>query len=485
MNGPFLIGIDVGTTAVKAALFDPAGKAFRRFSASYPIRRPGPMLAEQDPADWLRLIDQALMQLCEGVPASAVMALGLTSQVNTHVMVDAAGTPLMPAILWQDGRAAASARDLDAHLPQEDRIAWWGAPLPVDASHVLSRMEHIRRSDPDIWRRTRHVLAPKDYCIRYLTGELSADPMTQFSLIDSQLQPIAPLIGLVEGAAERLPPILPFTTPIGRVLPGFPAAGALVVTGTMDAWAGMFGAGAAAEGDAFYLSGTSEILGIVSQKRVPMPGVIAFAECEGITLHAGPTQSGGASIAWLAALLGRAPADLSALAGQRDLSGPRPLFLPHLQGERAPIWDIGARGAFAGLDAATGPGDLALAAFEGVAYSARWLLDALERSAAHRPAMIRHAGGGAQSDIWCQIRADILDRPIARMKHADAGVLGAALLAGIGAGLFGSIEEAVKAAVEIERIFTPNAAHQAEHAARFRDFTALYEAMKPIASARA
>ena len=189
----------------------------------------------------------------------------------------------------------------------------------------------------------------------------------------------------------------------------------------MDAWAGIVGAGAAKDGEAAYLSGTSEVGGIVSGKRIPTPGVIAFPACEGITLHAGPTQAGGASVAWLAALLGRSADDISALAARSDPARPAPIFLPHLQGERAPIWDIAARGAFAGLDASMGAPELARAVLEGVAYSVRWLFEALEASSGARPERLRHAGGGARSEIWAQIRADVLGRPIDRLANVELG----------------------------------------------------------------
>ena len=142
----------------------------------------------------------------------------------------------------------------------------------------------------------------------------------------------------------------------------------------------MLGAGAVRDGEAAYLSGTSEVGGIVSRRRVPTPGVIAFPDCEGITLHAGPTQAGGASVAWLAALLGRSADEISALAASSDPARPAPIFLPHLQGERAPLWDIAARASFSGLDASMGAPEIARAVLEGVAYSVRLLFGALESS---------------------------------------------------------------------------------------------------------
>ncbi len=483
VNEPVLIGIDVGTTTVKAALFDANGRALKTWSSGYPTIRSAPAIVEQNPEDWMAHVLSALEALTDGLTPGRLAGVGLCSQVNTHVFADADGRALMPAIVWQDGRCAATAAELDAQVPHEDRLSWWGAPLPIDASHVLSRIAFVQRHHADIWARTRHVLAPKDFCILRLTGTLAADAMTNFGIVDAHLQPIAALIGLVDGAAESLPPMHPLFAPIGRIRNGLPGAGAAMVTGTMDAWSGLFGAGAINDGDAFDLSGTSEICGIVSPKRVPTPGVIAFAECEGIVLHAGPTQSGGASVQWLSQLLGRSPAELSVMVAGLGKEKPRPMFLPHLQGERAPIWDIQARGVFAGLDASMGPAELARSVYEGVGYSVRWLFDSLEGSAACRPAAVNHAGGGASSDAWCQIRADILQRPIRRMAHLDAGVLGAAILAGVGAKVFSSIPEAVARCVKVDRVFEPDRSQSAVHDERFEKHRALYGMMKPFNAA--
>lgn len=269
----------------------------------------------------------------------------------------------------------------------------------MDASHVLSRMAHVARVHPDIWAKTRWVMAPKDYCIFKLTGDVASNPMSSFGVIDQSLAYIPELLALVPGAAQRLPPLRRFAEPSRRIRDGFPCGGAPMATGTMDAWAGILGAGGAADGDAVWLSGTSEAVGLISPVRVPTPGVIAFPACEGITLHAGPTQAGGASVEWLSRLIGCPAAELSSLAGSVKDMRAVPLFLPHLEGERAPLWDINARAVFAGMSASTGPAELARAVLEGVAYSVRLLLESLENSAGFSPPALTLAGGGPVSDV--------------------------------------------------------------------------------------
>jgi xylulokinase len=461
-----LIGIDVGTTAVKAALFDHHGRVLKSFAHRYPTSRPAPGYAEQDPADWLQLVLEAL-----GAFGSAD-GIGLCSQVNTHVFVDVAGKPLLPAFTWQDGRCAAEAVELDSQVLEAEKITWWGAPLPIDASHVLARMAHVAKRHPDVWRKTRWVMAPKDYCLFHLTGEVATDPMTAFGVVDGNLSPIPRLLDLVPGAAERLPALASFTKVVGQTRSGVP-----MVTGAMDAWSGLIGAGVSEEGQGLYLSGTSEILGIVSSRKAPVLGVIAFPKCEGIVLHAGPTQSGGASLEWASRLLDRTPAEISDLAAQA--SKPLPVFLPHLEGERAPLWDITSRASLSGLSSGMGAAEVARAVLEGVGYSARWVMDSLEASACLRPTEINHSGGGAASDIWCQIRADILGRPIRRMKIRDAGVLGAALMAGTGVKVFESLSEAAKTIVAVDRVFEPSPIERDRHEHGFGKYKMLYRQLAP------
>ena len=471
-----LIGIDVGTTAVKATLFDERGFALRRFGVPYETARPSPGHVEQNPKEWMALVLRALTELSDGVQINAI---GLCSQVNTHIFVDDEGEVLLPAFTWQDTRCASDAAAIDEQIAINDKIKWWGAPLPVDASHVLARMAYVSRVDPDLWARTRFVLAPKDYCIAQLTDEITADPMTNFGILDQRLCLIDPLIDLVPGAKKRLPPISGFTSLVGKVRQGLPCAGVPVVTGAMDAWSGLFGAGVSQQGEALYLSGTSEILGLISDQRHPTSGVISFATCEALTLHAGPTQSGGASVQWAANLLGVDVNTMSTRAANANLQH-LPLFLPHLEGERAPLWDSEAKGSFLGLTSSTGSAELARAVLEGVAYSARLVFDRLSESAGRKVEIIHHSGGGSRSDLWCQIRSDVLQKPLKRTTTSDAGVLGAALIAGVGIGLFETLFSATQKFVHYDHVFEPNSETQARHDLRYAAYQLAYEQLKAV-----
>jgi xylulokinase len=375
--------------------------------------------------------------------------------------------------------------ELDASITTEAKIAALGAPIPIDASHALARMAWMADARPDLWARTAHVLLPKDWIIARLTGAVGADPIAAVGLTGPDLAYAAPLLALLPGAGSRLPPLSDPLAVAGVMGAEWPLAGVPVLRGTMDAWAAMFGTGVAREGQAMELSGTSEVLGLISSTRIPEPGVITFPPWRGITLHAGPTQSGGASLDWLGRIMGQTPAALAVLAEGAVIAPDSPLFLPHLQGERAPLWDPQARGTFAGLTSATGPEAMVVAVMEGVAFSARLALEAVERAGGMRAALVQGGGGGTLSDLWCQIRADVLGRPFLRMQARDAGAVGAMVMAGAGVGLMPDLASAAARLVPEDRRFDPDPAAARIAEERYAHWRLLYEQIRPINAALA
>jgi xylulokinase len=476
---PTLIGIDVGTTAVKAVLVDLDGNRLAEFSRPHPTHRPEAGAAEQDPADWMRSVLEALGGFAARPDLRGLAGIGICSQVNTHVFVDGNGTPVRRAITWQDGRAVGDAAAIDAKVSAEQKLDWFGGPVPIDASHALSRIAFVARTEPEAFARTRQVLLPKDYCVLQLTGAVGSDPIAAVGLVNEQGY-IAPLLDLVPRAADLLPPLRSFTHVAGRVRTGLPCAGVPMVVGAMDAWGGMFGLGVSRDGEAMLQSGTSEIPGIVSSRVHPTTGVVLFPAYEGIRMHAAPTQSGGAALQWFSAIAGRSPAELSALVGATEPSEATPLFLPHLQGERAPIWDGATRGVFGRLDGRADTASMARAVMEGVAFSVRWAFEALESSTGMHPEVVNIGGGGSRSDVWTQIKADVLGIPLRRAAIPDSAAMGAALLAGVGAGVVGSLQDAVQRLVRFDRMFEPRRDYRALYDDRFGKFRELYATLRPF-----
>lgn len=476
MANEWLIGIDVGTSSVKAILFDGAGGVIDDYRQTYPTTRTGKGYVEQDPDVWVSHINQALTKFAASHDLSRVKGIGITSQVNTHVFVDAEGNALAPAIVWQDGRCGPEAEALDSAVTTEQKLKWWRAPMPIDASHCLSRMKWMHDHQPAIWEKTRWVMLPKDYCILKLTGEAVADPVASIGMVDVDQNYIPELLKLLPGAAERLAPLAKITDIAGTArneLNGVPVA-----VGTMDAWAGMFGVGVHEAGQNMYLSGTSEILGTVSPTVTGTPGIVTFPPYDGIVFHAGPTQSGGAAIAWFCQMFDIDPPMMSSLVEAIGIEAACPLFLPHLQGERAPLWDITARGTFIGIDATMGRAEMAKAVFEGVAFSARMSLEALEKSSATTAHTMNCGGGGFQSDIWNQIRADIMGVELRRAAVKDPGVTGAAAIAAIAISAFAGFGEALTEIVKYDKTYTPNPSRKAHYDSLYALYGETYIANK-------
>ncbi|MES2143037.1 MAG: FGGY-family carbohydrate kinase [Pseudomonadota bacterium] len=460
MAADLILGLDIGTTSVKTAVIGLDGRSLLEWGATYPISRPAGGVVEQDASDWTIRIDRAVAQVVAAGLVPRIAAIGLTSQVNTHLFLDARGQALMPAIVWQDSRAAAEAAEIDAGVTADQKLAWWGAPMPIDASHVLARMAWVARHRPEVWTRTASVVLPKDFCLAHLTGEYRTDPLSNIGMTNADGAYLAGVLDLVPGAAQRMVPLARVTQIMGQVRNGHPLTGVPVVTGTMDGWCALYGAGGCRDGAGVYVSGTSEVLGIVADAVHPTPGVIVFPDLGGVRLHAGPTQSGGAALAWFATLAGRTPDAVEALVAAAPRATLTPLFLPHLQGERAPLWDPGLRGVFLGMDQATGLPDLARGVYEGVAMSARHVLQVLERSAGTHPAILTCGGGGFRSALWTQIRADVLDRSMRRLAVNEPALLGAAALAAHGAGHFASLSDAHRAMVRYGPEIAPDPARR-------------------------
>lgn len=478
MHQDLLLGIDVGTTSVKGALYTLDGNCLLLKSLPYPTLRPRPGWVEQDPAAWMAAIRAICTEVQGAASGGKIVAMGLTSQVNTHVFVDGEGKALLPAITWQDQRCAAAAAKLDRAISEDLRTACWGSDFKPDASFLMSRVQWLVDEHPDLWQQTRWVLAPKDYCLLQLTGEVAADAISSVRMTDERGAYVSAAFGLIEGLAERLPTLQPIEAVVGNVKADFLRDTPPAVVGIMDAWAALYGSGLAQHGDAYQVAGTSEVLGIISNENHGAPGVITFPPLTGWYMHAGPTQLGGAAASWFAEFMELASIEEVFSRAQQAMDHNQPLlFLPHLMGERAPLWDSNAKGAFLGMTGAHTVNDLARATLEGVGHASRLLLERLEQAAGFPVAALKLSGGGARSDLWCQIKADIMNRPLQRLANIDTGPFGAALIAGVGTGIYADYVTAGGEAVKVAREFVPDGAKRAYCDALFGLYEESYRAL--------
>lgn len=454
MSAQKLIGLDIGTTSVKAAVIDTNGDIHARFSESYPSSRTGTNLVEQNPEDWIELLNKALNSFI----GHKVVGIGICSQVNTHVFLGSDDRPLYPAITWQDTRAKNEAQDLNSQVSDEEKIKWWGSPMPIDASHALSRMSWMKKMHRGIWNKTRKVMLPKDYCILKLTSTASTDPLSNIGLVDNKFNYISELFDLVPGARQLMSPIIEVSDIAGYVSDG-PFSGTPVISGTMDAWSGILGAGGAERNSSVYLSGTSEIIGISSSKIIPTPGAIVFPEVEEIRLHAAPTQHGGDAKLWFSSVFDLEINQIAEMVSKKQRSNATPLFLPQLNGERSPHWDPTLRGAFLGVSRQTERVDFARAVYEGVAFAAKQAFEVTKKSSDVSSDLVYCGGGGFRSNEWNQIRSNVLGLPLKIINSTEPGVMGAVTIAAKGVGIFPNLEKASKQLVQFDEQCDPDPRH--------------------------
>lgn len=447
-----MVGIDVGTTTTKVAAFTLDGRLVGAHTTGYPIARPRPGWAEQNPLDWWRGCVTGLRAVLAGVPVDAVRSVGIVSQVNTHVFVDARLRPLAPAVIWQDQRCAPVARELDARFTAEEKTRIWGRPIVLDASFVGARAEWFAREEPSAWARTRWVLGPKDFVAAKLTGRVATDAWSGVRVI-GEAGYLPEAVALVDGLAGRLPEILEPEASLGRATdPGLGSAD--VAVGTMDALGAVFGTRTTEPGRGMVSCGTSLVVAGASRESAPAPGVVTFPPRKGLYVHAGPTQAAGDAVRWWSQVAGCGVEEVFASAAA---GSPGVVFTPYLMGERAPLWDSEVRGSFFGLSSATSRADLSRAVLDGVAMSGRHVLGVVEAACGRPLPSLTFTGGGSRSDLWAQIHADVLGRPVERPRVHDSAALGAALLGAVGTGTYPDVETAAAATVAVDRVFTPSA----------------------------
>ena len=481
------VGLDIGTSSVKAVLVDGSGAIVEVASRKLEVSCPHPLWREQDPADWVTATLAAMDDLAAANPRamSALRAIGLSGQMHGAVLLDGAGAVVRPAILWNDGRSGEECRLLTEACPELIDIAGNLAMPGFTAPKLL----WVARHEPAIWPRIAHVLLPKAYVRYQLTGAMVED-MSDASgtlwldvgrrdwsdrLLAATGLTRAHMPRLVEGSAEaaRLKPDLAARWGIDHPV--------IVAGGAGDCAASAIGLGAISPGDSFLSLGTSGVLFAVTDRFAPNPASAVHAFCHALpqTWHQmGVMLSSGEALSWAAKVLGEPEKTLLAPLGD-TMAGPASVqFLPYLSGERTPHNDPDASGAFLGLSAATTRSDLAQAVLEGVAFAVRDNLDALGAAGTHLQA-IDLVGGGSRSNLWAQIMADVLGIPVTRVEEGEVGAaLGAARLGRLAA--TGESPIAVCEKPKPIKTFNPRDGVVAAYAAAHARWHRFYPALKDI-----
>ena len=451
-----LVGLDVGTSAVKGVAIDEEGRVLATASAEYPLSRPQPGWSEQDPEDWWRATEDVLGRLPDG-------PVGLSGQMHGLVVLDSEQRLLRPAILWNDQRTAAECAEIEEGIGLRQLLELTGNRALT--GFTAPKLLWLRRHEPELYGRIRHVLLPKDYVRLRLTGELAVDVADASGtlLFDVGRRTWSEEVcAALEVPLEWLPPVYESTE----------------IAGAGDQAAAALGVGIARPGAVSVVLGTSGVIfGALPGYEHDHEGRLhAFCHAVPDTWHAmGVMLSAAGSAAWLRGILSAGLTDLESEAAQWPPGSEGLLFAPYLAGERTPHPDPKARGAFVGLSVRHDRGALWRAMLEGVAYALRDSLELLRELGA-RPESGRVSGGGARSELWLRILASVLGLPLETTESEEGSAFGAALLAGVRAGVFSDADDAVARCVRVRRRIDPDW----DYDDGYRRFRRLYPTLRPL-----
>lgn len=476
------LGLDLGTSSVKALLIDEAQTVCGSGTGSLDVSRPQSGWSEQDPADWIAATKTALSALAQDHDLSGVRGIGLSGHMHGATLLDASDSVLRPCLLWNDTRAHAEAAAMDADPKFREltgNIVFPGFTAP--------KVSWVANHEPDIFKRTAKILLPKDYLRLWLTGEhvsemsdaagtswldtgartWSADLLAACDLKDTHMP------SLVEGS--DVSGFLRAELAAYGLTPGIPVAG-----GAGDNAAAAIGTGVVRAGDAFLSLGTSGVVFAANDGYAPDPDTALHTFCHAVPgrwHQMGVILAATDALAWLARLLDADPAALTTALGD-DLHPPgRALFLPYLGGERTPHNDATVRGAMIGLEHVTDRAAATRAVLESIAYAFRESLEAMAATGT-KPTRLLAVGGGSRSQYWLSVMASVLGVPVDLPEDGDFGAaFGAARL-----GLMAATQsnDTIATIPEIRMTIDPTPALKDAYDAGFARYQTTYTALKDL-----
>ena len=502
MAGNYVLGYDVGTGGCKAVLVTMEGVNAASELEPYPVSYPKEHFAEQDPEDWWRGVSASTRRLLEktGTDPKDVAGLAFSSQMLGVVPMSREGVPLCPGIIWMDCRADEQARKVVRKLGGPRVILRLFGAVP-SGKDVMCKIKWLKEEQPDVYDSVRVFLDVKGYVVYRATGLYETDQTgaSVTGFMDNKTRGWSSLAARLLGASlDKFPEV---HTPVSVVGPltaeaakdmGL-AEGTPVVSWMGDAPSGAVGAGAIAQGESSISIGTSGLLCITHDKKINLGrsgmATIAAADPQ-MWLVVGETNTAGASLTWFAEQLateserkqggdaGGLMLVLDDVAAKVPAGAHKVIFTPWMYGERAPVTDTTLRGAFVNVSIDNTREDMLRAVFEGVAMNFRWMFEA----AADRGLpckTVRAIGGGAKSDTWMQIFADVTGRRIEPVeKPQDAGAVGAALAVPVGLGIYKDYSQ-IKEVVKVRKSFEPDPSNKRTYDTLYEHFKLLYKRLSP------
>jgi xylulokinase len=491
----YLLGIDVSTTATKALVIDDKGNVVTVASDEYEFFTPRPLWAEQNPADWWRACVNVIRRVLEKIPARDIAGIGLTGQMHGLVLMDADGNVLRPCIMWNDQRTGAQCAEITERAGGIKNLLQL-IGNPVLPGFTAPKILWVRENEPDVYARAAHVLLPKDY-LRYKLTEAYATEVSDASgmaLLDVAKRNWSDELLRALGIPRAWLPDV-YESPVVSASLSARAAretgllqGTPVVGGGGDQAAQAVGTGIVQEGIVSATLGTSGVVFASSDSYRLEPNGLLHAFCHAVPNKwhlMGVMLSAAGSFRWFRDALGEAEKRqaesekrdvydiLTDEAAQAPAGCEGLIFLPYLTGERTPYPDPDARGVYFGITLRHGKPHLVRAVLEGVAYGLRDSLE-LMRALGLQIRQVRASGGGARSALWRQILADVFDSEIALVNITEGAAYGAALLAGVGAGVYNSVEDACARTIRITDSVKPGGDVRV-----YDDYYSVYRALYP------
>ena len=487
-----LLGIDLGTSSVKAVVIDETGRLLNARSREYGIHSPNPGHAEQYTYDWWNATVSAVREAVHALE-HPVVALGLSGQMHGTVLVDADNEPTAPAIIWADQRSAQEVEEFISLVGKKLLVETAGtAPA---AGFMGPTLLWLKRHRKELIDKSRWCMLPKDFIRLRLTGEYAteASDASSTALFDICRRTWSSEIIQKIGIPESLfPPVLEPAQIAGKLRKeraaelGIPA-GIPVVAGCADQVAQAVGNGLLEPGDGSVTVGSGGQIFIPIGKPVRNEGLNLHVFCHAPVNRwyiMGAMLTAGLSLRWFRELLQLAGEDdaydrLSELADGVKPCSEGVLFLPYLAGERSPLMDPRARGCFIGLTLRHGAAHLARAIMEGVAFALRQVLDTIEALDVQVGKLLA-AGNGLVSPVWRQIVADVLNRPLHLSQESEQTGRGAAMIAGIGAGIYRGYAELIEIIPNEREVTRPLSSNRKLYDEQYRRFCTLYPILKPV-----
>lgn len=500
MEKNYLIGIDVGTSAVKTVLFDEEGNVTASASMAYPLYQPQNGWAEQRPEDWRDGVIATIREVAgrfEGSP-EAIRGIGISGQMHGLVMLDEKGEVIRPSIIWCDQRTGEEVKDMLGIMPRERWIEITANP-PL-TGWTAAKILWVKKHEPENYRRCRHILLPKDYIRYVLTGVFATEvsDASGMQLLDVPARIWSQeVLEALDIDRELLGNVFESCEVTGTLLPEMAERLGLsehtkVVGGAGDNAAAAVGTGVVRDGTAFTTIGTSGVVfAHSSQVAIDPKGRVHTCCCAvpGAWHVMGVTQGAGLSLKWfkdqfcrdyqnLAEQQGKDVYDwINADAASVPAGSDRLIYLPYLMGERTPHLDPDCRGVFFGLSAIHQRRHLLRAVMEGVAYSLCDCNEILKEMGIHVDGMMA-CGGGGKSPVWRQMLADLYGCQVKTVRQEEGPALGAAILAGVGCGIYPDVETACHRLIEEKSSAEPDKERAEVYEKYHRLYQKLYQTMK-------